>query len=48
MEKVYDVIGVENPIMDFAVSIDRLPRTDFCERDVRLSLAVRGKCFLCN
>ena len=28
MEKVYDVIGVENPIMDFAVSIDRLPRTD--------------------
>lgn len=28
MEKVYDVIGVENPIMDFAVSIDRLPKTD--------------------
>lgn len=26
MEKVYDVIGVENPIMDFAVSIDRLPK----------------------
>ena len=28
MEKVYDVIGVESPIMDFAVSIDRLPKTD--------------------
>lgn len=28
MEKIYDVIGVENPIMDFAVSIERLPKTD--------------------
>ncbi len=28
MEKRFDVIGVENPIMDFAVSINHLPKTD--------------------
>lgn len=28
MGKKFDVIGVENPIMDFAVSIDHLPETD--------------------
>ena len=28
MEKVYDVIGVENPIMDFAVSIEKKKKTD--------------------
>ena len=28
MEKQYDVIGVENLIMDFAVRINKLPQTD--------------------
>ncbi len=28
MDKVFDVIGVENLIMDFALRIDRLPETD--------------------
>ena len=32
MGKVFDVIGVENMIMDFAVQINRLPKTDGISR----------------
>ena len=32
MGKVFDVIGVENIIMDFAVQINRLPKTDGISR----------------
>ena len=32
MEKKFDVIGIENLIMDFALQINKLPKTDGLSR----------------